>query len=79
MATQGAFRQLFHESDAPGPEDPRHWMYRTHASNSAIGGLALYRLVMLGLVVWVILDEFRSFLWPRAGFRPWVPHLPRSS
>lgn len=62
MATQGAFKQPFQESDAPGPEDPKHWMHRTYASNWAIFGLALYGLVVLGLMVWIILDEFPKFL-----------------
>ena len=58
MTTDNLFRQKFHDSDAPGPQDSKHWMHRTHASSFAIGGLGAYGVITLGLAMWIIFSEF---------------------
>lgn len=62
MTNDDLFRQQFHDSDAVGPADPKHWMYRTHASRFAVGALATYGLVALTLAVTIIVSELPTVI-----------------
>ena len=54
------FKVSFQSSNAPGPDDPGHWMFLKHASNLSIFILVLYGFILLaaiGFGFWCLLPE----------------------
>ena len=54
---ENPFDMSFHESEDPGPLDPRHLMHRTYASRWAIWMLTAYGVGSFIVVSWLILTE----------------------
>lgn len=57
MVTESPFRMQFHDSDEPGPPDPKHPMHRAYASKCAIWLLIVYGAVVFAILVWLILEN----------------------
>ena len=62
MVTESPFRNQFHDSDEPGPQDPKHPMHKTHASKHGIWLLIIYGASVFAVLIWLILTNLPNLL-----------------
>ena len=60
--TERPFKMAFHDSEAQGPPEPEHLMYKTHASTRAIWWLVVYGALVFASLVGLIVSALPEVL-----------------